>query len=66
MKVKKIKTKVSEPIIDSKNSIIYKCEKCGYESPKTFLTIFENVEHRYCLKCVNDFYMNTFPKALKK
>jgi hypothetical protein len=50
----------------SQSSNIYKCEKCGYENSKTFLSIFENIEYRYCLKCVNDFYAANFPKAIKQ
>lgn len=56
----------SENKNNDKNSVIYKCEKCGYESAKTFLSIFDNVEYRYCLKCVNKFYENNFPKAILK
>jgi hypothetical protein len=47
-------------------TIIYKCEKCGYESPKTFLNIFQDKEYRYCLKCVSEFYESNFPKAIEK
>lgn len=45
---------------------VYKCEKCGHESTKTFLSAFENEEYRYCLKCVNKFYNDNFPKAILK
>jgi len=45
---------------------IYKCEKCGYESPKTFLSIFEDEEYRFCSKCVHAFYLTNFPKAILK
>jgi hypothetical protein len=48
------------------DAIIYKCEKCGYENAKTFLSIFESEEYRYCLKCVNKFYETNFPKAVLK
>lgn len=62
IKIEKISDKSND-----KNAIIYKCEKCGYESAKTFLSIFEHEEFRYCLKCVNKFYSDNFPKAnLKK
>lgn len=63
MKMKK-QTKVFQ--VKKNNQTIYKCEKCGYESAKTFLNIFENEEYRYCLKCVNKFYIDNFPKAILK
>jgi len=42
---------------------IYKCEKCGYESWKTHLFIFEEEEFRFCLKCTKDFLKKNLPKA---
>lgn len=66
MKIKKesIKEIKKEQKISINNKLIYRCEKCGYESSKTFLNIFEDVEYRYCLKCVCKFYENNFPKAI--
>jgi hypothetical protein len=62
-----MKTKKETKAQDNNQSVnIYKCEKCGYENAKTFLSIFEDKEYRYCLKCVNDFYATNFPKAIKK
>jgi len=63
----KIKTVIKKKSNGAKKSgTIYKCEKCGYESTRTFLNIFEGIEYRYCLKCVHEFYIENFPKAVLK
>jgi DNA-directed RNA polymerase subunit RPC12/RpoP len=55
MKKKKEIKITAEESKNSSKEIVYKCEKCGYESIKTFLNIFENTEYRFCPKCVHDF-----------
>jgi uncharacterized Zn-finger protein len=63
----KIKEKIKSKSVKSEDkTIIYKCKKCGYENPRTFLNIFENEEYRYCSKCVHEFYESNFPKAILK
>ena len=66
MKEKKSIQKESQKVIGNNRYNIYKCEKCGYESKKTFLNIFEEEEFRFCAKCVHKFYMDNFPKAILK